>query len=96
MALIRDAGGAHHDILRTLRDNLGVVPAVVWAEEVFALCIEAGKRCRACEVSEMIPPFAILRLVVDDAIFNLHFADIEIALEIRRVILRIPETEFDE
>lgn len=43
----------------------------------------------------MIPSFAELSLVIDSAALDLDLAGRQIALEIGRIILRIPETEFN-
>ena len=71
------------------------VPAPVGAEELLPLGIEPGERFRAREVGKVITPFPVLRLVVYDAAVDLHLACRVVALEVRRVILRIPETELD-
>jgi len=42
----------------------------------------------------MIAAFAVLGLVVDDAVFNLNFADAEVALEVGHVVVGVPQAEF--
>ena len=75
-------------------DGLWLVPTAVAAEKSFALRIEAAWR-GAAEVSEVIAALAIFGLVVDDAVFHLDLAGIEVALEVGGVVLRIPQAEFD-
>ncbi len=43
----------------------------------------------------MIATLAVLGLVIDDAVFDLHLPDAEIALEVRAVVLRVPQAELD-
>src|SRR3954449_2512766 len=43
----------------------------------------------------MVAAFTVLRLVVDDAVLNFYLANAEIALEIRRIVLRVPEAKLD-
>jgi hypothetical protein len=44
----------------------------------------------------MVAPFAVLGLVVDDAVGNFYFSRIEIALEICRVVICVPQAKFNE
>ena len=50
---------------------------------------------RAGEPGEMIAALPVLRLVIDDFVFDLHLPDAEIALEIGGIVLGIPEAELD-
>jgi hypothetical protein len=43
----------------------------------------------------VVAPLAVLGLVVDDAVLDLDLADREVALEVRRVVQRVPEAELD-
>ena len=42
----------------------------------------------------MIAAFAVLRLVIDDAVDHFHFADVVVPLKIRGIVLRVPQAEF--
>ncbi len=75
--------------------DLRVIPTSIGAEERFALRIEAGEGVGAGEVGEVVAPLAILRLVVDDAIFYLDLADVEVALVIGRIIPGVPQGKFE-
>ncbi|OQA15447.1 MAG: hypothetical protein BWY63_02928 [Chloroflexi bacterium ADurb.Bin360] len=69
-------------------------PTTVGTQEGFTLCIKARQGRGAGEVSKVIPAFTILGLVINDTIFHLHLANAEVALEVGRIVLRIPEREF--
>ena len=43
----------------------------------------------------MVAPLAVLGLVIDDAVLDLDLADRVVALEVRRVVLCVPEAELD-
>ena len=43
----------------------------------------------------MVAALAVLGLVIDDAVFHLHLAGVEVALEVGGVVLRIPQAELD-
>src|SRR3954466_13482752 len=43
----------------------------------------------------MVAAVTVLRLVVDDAVLNFYLANVKIALEIRRIVLRVPEAKLD-
>ncbi len=44
----------------------------------------------------MIAPLPVLRLVIDDFVFDLHLPDAEIALEVGGIVLGVPETELNQ
>src|ERR1019366_9042089 len=71
------------------------VPSARGAEENVALCVEPGQLGRAGEPGEVIAALAVFGLVIDDAVFDLHLSDAEVALAIGGVVLRIPQAEFD-
>ena len=71
-----------------------LVPAAVPAQKRFPLRVKPA-RLRTGKVGEMIAPLPVLRLVIDDAVFHLHLARIEVALEVGGVVLRIPQAKFD-
>ena len=71
------------------------IPAAVWAQERLALGVEAGERLGAGEVGEVVAPLAVLGLVVDHAVLDLDLADAIVALEVGRVVLRVPQAELD-
>ena len=58
--------------------------------------IVAGQRFGAGEVGEVIAALAVFGFVVDHAILDLHLRDVEVALVVRRVVLRVPQTELDQ
>ena len=72
-----------------------IVPTAVRAQKRVALRIETGEFFRTGEIREVVAPLAVLGLVVDDPVHNFDLAGAEIALEVRGVVLRIPETELD-
>ena len=43
----------------------------------------------------MIAALAVLGLVIDHAVFHLHLAGVEVALEVGGVVLRVPQAELD-
>ena len=43
----------------------------------------------------MVTAFAVLGLVVDDTVFDFDLADAEIALEVARVVKRIPQAKLN-
>ena len=69
-------------------------PAATRAEERLGLRVEPGGGHGAREVREVIAPLAVAGRVVDDAVDHLDLADREVALEVRRVVERVPEAEF--
>ena len=76
-------------------DDQRTIPTAVRTEEPIEPGVEAGERFRAREVGEVIATLAIFGLVIDDARVDLDLADREIALEVRRVVPRVPQTELD-
>jgi hypothetical protein len=50
----------------------GLVPAAIAAQEGLALRVEAGAGLRAGEVGKVVAALAVLGLVIDDAVFDLH------------------------
>ncbi len=69
------------------------VPAPVGPQEGVALRVEAGEGLRAGEEGEVVAPLAILGLVVDDAVLDLHLPHGVVALEVGGVVLGVPEAE---
>ncbi len=59
------------------------------------LGVKASERFGAGKIGKVIAPLAIFGLMIDHSILDLHLSGVEIALEIRRVILGIPQTKFD-
>ena len=49
----------------------------------------------AGEVGEVVAPFTVFGLVVDDAVFHFDLADVEIALEIGGIVPGIPQAKLD-
>ncbi len=71
------------------------VPAAVGSQEGIALGVEPGQRLRTCEPGEVVAAFAVLGLVVDDVVFDLHLADRVVALEVGGIVQGVPEVPFD-
>ncbi len=71
------------------------VPASVWTQEVITLGVEAGEILAAGEPGEVVPSFAVLGLVEDDAVLDLDLADGVVALEVGGVVVGVPEAPFD-
>jgi hypothetical protein len=71
------------------------VPAPVRAEELVALRVERRRPVRAGEVREVVAPLPVLGLVEDHALLDLDLPRREIALEVGRVVPRIPQAELD-
>jgi hypothetical protein len=76
-------------------DRYGIIPTAIRTKKGVALCIKTGEPSGACEIREMISAFTVFRLVVNHAILNLNLPGAEVSLEIRGVVLRVPETEFN-
>src|SRR6478736_357776 len=70
--------------------------AVVQTDERFAIGVEARDRCVDMVEGEVVATFAILRLVIDGAADDFHFAGAEIALQVGAVVRRVPKAELDE
>ena len=71
------------------------IPAAVGPQEGVPLRVEPGDRLGAGEEREVVAPLPVLGLVVDDAVLHLDLADRVVPLEVRGVVLRIPEAELD-
>ena len=78
-----------------LLDGERPVPAAVRAEKRLALRVEARHGGRAGEVGEVVAALPVARLVEDDPVRDLDLAGRERALEVRRVLPRVPEAELD-
>ena len=76
--------------------GLRIMKTVVDADEGIATRIEADDRLVYRKYGVVIPPLTVFGLVIDGAADDLDLAGGEIPLEVRLVVLRIPETEFDE
>src|SRR6516225_6455124 len=76
-------------------DHGGIAPAAIRAEKGLALGVEPSKLFGTGKERKVVASFAIFRLVIDDAAFNFDFADAEIALEVGRIVLRIPEAKLN-
>ena len=72
-----------------------LVPAAVAAQERLALRVESRAGFGTGEVGEVVAALAVLRLVIDHAVFHLHLPGVEISLEVGGVVLRIPQAELD-
>ena len=76
-----------------LKHSSRVVKAVVRAQEAVAVGVKAVDRCVHGVDGVVIAALTVLGLVVDRAALDLHLAGGEVALEIGRVILRVPQAE---
>jgi hypothetical protein len=76
--------------------GLGIVQAVVDADEGVARGVVAVDLPGAAEERVVVPALAILGLVVDGAALDLDFADRVGALVVRHVVQRLEEAELDE
>src|SRR6266508_2223065 len=76
-------------------DGEGAVPAAIRPHERVALRVEAGKLLGAGEVREVIATLSVLGGVIDDAVRDLDLANRVVALEVRGIVLRVPQAEFD-
>ncbi len=72
-----------------------IIPPPIRSQEHIALGVEPGDFLRAGEEGEVIPPLAIFGLVVDHAIFDLHLAGAEVALEVGSVVVGVPQAKLD-
>ena len=70
--------------------------AVVRAEEALAVGVEAVHRRVDRVHGKMVAALAVFRLVIDRAALDLDLAGGEVALEVGRVVLRVPQAELDE
>ena len=75
---------------------LRIMEAVVDTDEGVAARVEAGDRSVDGKYRIVIPTLAILCLMVDRAADHLDLARREVPLEVRLIVLRVPETELDE
>ena len=76
--------------------RLRIMEAVVDTDEGVATRIEARDRLVDGIYCVVIPALTILRLMIDRAADHLDLARREVPLEVRLIVLRIPETELDE
>ena len=74
--------------------SAGPVCSIVYTDKSIAACIESAYILVDIEHSVMISALAVFSFVIYRASFDLNFTDGEVSLEIRSVILGIPETEF--
>ncbi len=72
-----------------------IVVTAIGAEECLTLRVEAGEGSRAGEVGEVVAPFPVFGFVVEDAIFNFHLADVEVALVVGGVVPGVPQAKFN-
>src|SRR5215208_7482642 len=72
-----------------------LIPAPIWAEKVFAYCVEACQFFRAGKISKVVTALTILGFVIDDLIDNFHLSNGIIALEVGSVVVRVPQTKLD-
>ena len=75
---------------------LRIMEAVVDTDEGVTACVEADDRSVDGKYRIVIPTLAILCLMVDRAADHLDLARREVPLEVRLIVLRVPETELDE
>jgi hypothetical protein len=92
-----DGRPAVSDGARKLADLDGgrPVPSAIGTEEGVATGLKSGGLLRAGKVGEVVAAFAILGLVIDDAVLHLDLAGIEVALKVGGVVLRVPEAKLD-
>ena len=69
------------------------VRSIVNSYEFITACIEAADILVYMEYSKVVSAFTILRFVIYSASFHLNLTDREVPLEVRSIILRVPETE---
>jgi len=77
-------------------DRVRPVKAVVKAQKSFTVSIKTGNLPVDRIESIMVSPLAVLRLVIDDPVFNLHFSGGEVALEVCLVVMCVPEAPLHE
>ena len=73
----------------------GIFPPPICAQEDVALSVVPGRLLGAGKKSKMVAALTIFRLVIDDAVFDLYLAGVEVALEVCRVVLCIPKAELN-
>ena len=71
------------------------VPPSIRTEERVAGGVEPDRIFRAREVGEVIAPLAVFGDVEDHVAVDLDLADVQVALEVRLVVLRVPQAELD-
>jgi hypothetical protein len=76
-------------------DGGRLVPAAIAAQEGFALGVESRAGLGTGKVREVIAALAVLRLVINHAVFHFHLSGVEVALEVGAVVLGVPEAELD-
>ena len=78
-----------------LDDGVGLVQPVVQAEERLAVGVEARElRVHVIE-RVVVAPLAVFGLVIERAADDLDFAGAQVALEVRHVVVGVPQAEFD-
>ena len=80
---------------RAALDRERPVPAPVRPEERLARRVEPGHGRRAREPGEVVAALAVLGHVVDDAVLDVDLAGGQVALEVRGVVLGVPQAELD-
>ena len=71
-------------------DCRGVIPSPICSQERLSLRIEPGQRLRAGKVRKMIAAFAVLGLVINNPVLDFHLPGIQVALQVRRIVLCVP------
>ncbi len=71
------------------------VPAPVRAEERLALCVESHGRLQGSEEREVVAPLPEAGPVEDHPAVHLDLGGVQVALEVRRVVERVPQAELD-
>ena len=75
---------------------LRIVESVVQADESVAVCVIAVNLVVYRIESVVIAAVAVFCFVVDNRIFDFNAAGREVSLEVRAVVLSVPETPFSE
>ncbi len=73
----------------------GGIPTAVWSEEILPLGVKTRGGFRTGKIREMVAPFAVFRLVINDTILHFHFTNGVITLEVVGVIHGVPQAEFN-
>ena len=79
--------------LPVFKHGARLAKTIVRAEEAFAIGVEAVDRRIDGVNGKVVAALTVFRLVIDRAAFDFDLAGGEIALEIGRIVLRVPQAE---
>jgi len=76
-------------------DGYRLIPASIGSHERVTLGVKRLHLGGARKIGKVIASLAIFRLVINNAVFDFHLPDAKVALEIRGVVLRVPQAKLN-